>query len=48
MREIFRRGFVRTGYSYSSGTYRHGLTKPYYNATCHEGTKCGEGYAVSN
>ena len=38
----------KAGYSYSSGTYRYGWTTPNYNATCREGIKCGEGYAISN
>jgi len=38
----------KAGYSYSSGTYSYGLTTPNYNATCREGIRCGEGYAISN
>jgi hypothetical protein len=38
----------KAGYSYSSGTYWYGLAKANYNATCHEGITCGEGYAISN
>ena len=38
----------KAGYTYSSGTYRYGRTTPNYNATCREGIRCGEGYAISN